>query len=45
MILCHIFIVGKFILVFYKEIKAYGMCKMQFFFRKVGPGLFSWPYR
>ena len=34
LILCHMLIVGKFILVLYKEIKAYGMCKMQFFFRK-----------
>ena len=34
LILCHMFIVGKFILVLYKEVKAYGMCKMQFFFRK-----------
>ena len=34
LILCHVFIVGKFILVLYNEIKEYGTCKMQFFFRK-----------
>ncbi|CAB4028296.1 Hypothetical predicted protein [Paramuricea clavata] len=33
-ILCHLFILGKFALVLYKEIKEYGTCGVHFFFRK-----------
>ncbi|CAB3994683.1 ATP-dependent DNA helicase PIF1, partial [Paramuricea clavata] len=34
-ILCHLFILGKFILVLYKEIKEYGICGMQLFSHNV----------
>ena len=37
-ILCNLFIIGKFILVLYKEIKEHGTFKVKFFFHNVSYG-------